>query len=198
VRLIGLTGGIGSGKSTVSARLAELGAVVIDADAVVRELQEPGEPVFDAMVQRWGERIVDDQGALDRALVAGIVFSAPDELEALEAIVHPVLQTEIKRRIVDLSDTDAVVILDMALLAEKNNPYGVKEIVVVDLSPTEQVHRLVESRGFSAEDARNRIAAQVSREDRLALADHVIDNSGDLEVLQTQVTQLWEKISSKS
>jgi dephospho-CoA kinase len=197
VRLIGLTGGIGSGKSTVSSRFAERGAVVIDADAVVRELQEPDQPVFQAMVERWGEKIVTDEGTLDRAAVAGIVFSEPDELKALEAIVHPVLKAEIKGRIAERSGTDAVVILDMALLAEKSNPYGVKEIIVVDLTPSEQVRRLVAFRGFSADDARNRIAAQVSREERLALADHVIDNSGDLDSLAAQVDQLWETLAAQ-
>ncbi len=197
MRLIGLTGGIGSGKSTVSSRFAERGAVVIDADAVVRELQEPDQPVFQAMVERWGEKIVTDEGTLDRAAVAGIVFSEPDELKALEAIVHPVLKAEIKGRIAERSGTDAVVILDMALLAEKSNPYGVKEIIVVDLTPSEQVRRLVAFRGFSADDARNRIAAQVSREERLALADHVIDNSGDLDSLAAQVDQLWETLAAQ-
>jgi len=195
VRLIGLTGGIGSGKSTVSARLAELGAVVIDADAVVRELQEPGQPVFAAMARRWGERIVNDDGTLNRAEVAGIVFSDPVELEALESIVHPVLQSEIKDRIAAQADSEAVVILDMALLAEKDNPYGVREIIVVDLSTAEQISRLVAFRGFTADDATKRIAAQASREDRLAIADHVVDNSGDLEALVTRVDQLWGTLS---
>ncbi len=125
------------------------------------------------------------------------MFSEADELKALEAIVHPVLQTEIKRRIASLSDTDAVVVLDMALLAEKDNPYGVREVIVVDLSPSEQVRRLVEFRGFSADDAQNRIAAQTSRQERLAIADHVIDNSGDLESLQTQVDQLWDTLAAQ-
>ena len=192
--MIGLTGGIGSGKSTVSAQLEELGAHVIDADAVVRELQQPGQPVFDAMVERWGPGIVTDDGTLDRAAVAGIVFSDAEELRALESIVHPVLQAEIKRRIAARSDSDDVVVLDMALIAEKDNPYGVNEIIVVDLAPGEQIRRLVEYRGFSAEDAQNRIAAQASRDDRLAIADHVIDNSGDIGALTTQVDRLWKHL----
>ncbi len=191
MRVVGLTGGIGSGKSTVSSRLGELGAVVVDADAVVRELQEPGMPVFDAMVDKWGSSIVQSDGRLDRAAVAGIVFSDPDELRALEAIVHPVLQTEIKARIAAQSDTEKTVILDMALLAEKNNPYGVTEIIVVDLAPAEQVDRLVRYRNFSTDDAEKRIAAQATREDRLALADFVIDNSGTLAQLHEQVDDLW-------
>ena len=195
MRVVGLTGGIGSGKSTVSSRLSELGAVVIDADAVVKDLQEPGMPVFRAMVERWGSSIVAPDQSLDRAAVAGIVFSDKAELKALEAIVHPVLQTEIKAQIAAQSDTDNLVILDMALLAEKDNPYGVKEIIVVDLSPTAQVNRLVKFRNFSADDAEKRIAAQASRDTRLALADHVIDNSGPLEDLYSQVDDLWKKLS---
>lgn len=194
MRLIGLTGGIGSGKSTVSSQLQALGAVVIDADAVVRELQEPGEPVFDLMVQRWGEEIVRDDGTLDRAAVADIVFSDSDELAALEAIVHPVLQCEIKHRIAGRADSDDIVILDMALIAEKDNPYGVKEIIVVDLSPSEQIRRLVAYRDFTTEDAGKRIAAQASRDARLSIADHVIDNSGDLDALAAQVSQLWDRL----
>lgn len=191
---MGLTGGIGSGKSTVSSQLEALGAVVIDADAVVRELQEPGQPVFELMVQHWGEEIVRDDGTLDRAAVADIVFSDSDELAALEAIVHPVLQREIKQRIAGRADSDDIVILDMALIAEKDNPYGVNEIIVVDLSPAEQVRRLVAYRGFTAEDAEKRIAAQASQDARLSIADHVIDNSGDLDALATQVSQLWEQL----
>jgi dephospho-CoA kinase len=194
--LVGLTGGIGSGKSTVSSQLEGLGAIVVDADAVVRELQEPGQPVFDAMVDRWGAKIVTDDGTLDRAAVARIVFSDPDELRALESIVHPVLRAELKRRITALSETDEVVILDMALIAEKDNPYGVDEIIVVDLAPAEQIRRLVAFRGFSADDAERRIAAQASRDQRLAIADHVIDNSGDLVALADQVNRLWETLTA--
>ena len=197
MRIVGLTGGIGSGKSTVSARLADLGAVVIDADAVVKELQQPHMPVFDSMVERWGSSIVRDDGSLDRAAVAAIVFSDKTELNALEAIVHPVLQTEIKARIAAQADTDNLVVLDMALLAEKANPYGVSEIIVVDLSPEAQVDRLVRFRNFTPDDAEKRIAAQAHRDDRLALADHVIDNSGSVEQLYVQVDQLWEHLTSR-
>ncbi len=196
MRLVGLTGGIGSGKSTVSTRLGAAGAVVIDADAVVRELQEPGQPVFDAMVERWGDTIVQDDGALDRAAVASIVFSDRDELKALEAIVHPVLQLEIKARIEAQRSTDNVVILDMALLTEKQNPYGVTEIIVVDLSPEVQVERLVQFRNFDPDDANKRIAAQASREERLALASHVLDNSGSVEDLNAQIDALWLKLTT--
>ncbi len=195
MRLVGLTGGIGSGKSTVSDQLRDNGAVVIDADAIVRELQRPGEPVFAAMVERWGKDVVADDGTLDRAAVAAIVFDATDELKALEAIVHPVLRTEIKRRIAEQRPTENVVVLDMALLTEKANPYEVTEIIVVDLAPETAADRLVRFRGFSADDAAKRIAAQTSREERLALATHVIDNNGNLEELKEQVDNLWQKLT---
>lgn len=196
MRLVGLTGGIGSGKSTVSALLAERGAVIIDADAIVRELQQPGQPVLQAMVERWGSSILLSDDSLDRKAVADIVFADGDELKALEAIVHPALRREIERRIDTHRDTDAVVILDMALIAEKDNPYGATEIIVVDLPHDLAVHRLVTDRGFAEADARQRIDAQVSRADRLAVADHVIDNRGNLAELEQQVRVLWERLSS--
>ena len=197
MRLVGLTGGIGSGKSTVSDQLKENGAVIIDADTIVRELQRPGEPVFSAMVERWGTDVVADDGTLDRAAVAAIVFDNTEELKALEAIVHPVLRTEIKRRIAEQRPTGNVVVLDMALLTEKANPYDVTEIVVVDLAPETAADRLVRFRGFSADDAAKRIAAQTSREERLALATHVIDNNGNLEELKEQVDALWQKLTQR-
>lgn len=198
MRLVGLTGGIGSGKSTVSSLLAERGAVVIDADAIVRELQEPGRPVLAAMVERWGSTILFPDGTLDRKAMARIVFADADELKALEAIVHPALRREIERRIDTHRDTDDVVVLDMALIVEKDNPYGAAEIIVVDLPHDLAVHRLVGDRGFDEADARQRIDAQVSRDDRLAIADHVIDNSGDLDELERQVDALWGRLSGSA
>ncbi len=195
MRLVGLTGGIGSGKSTVSDQLQDNGAVIIDADAIVRELQQPGEPVFTAMVERWGKDVVAHDATLNRAAVAAIVFNDADELKALEAIVHPVLRTEIKRRIAEQRSTENVVVLDMALLTEKANPYDVSEIIVVDLAPHTAAERLVRFRGFSADDAAKRIAAQTSREERLALATHVIDNNGNLTALKEQVDALWQNLT---
>lgn len=197
MRLIGLTGGIGSGKSSVSSRLEQRGAALIDADAIVRELQQPGQPVFDAMVDRWGPEIVDADGSLDRAAVAGIVFSDEAELKAIEAIVHPVLRKEMDRRIEDLSSTDRVVVLDIPLLAESRSKDGALDargtsaIIVVDCPVDLAVSRLVEHRGFDEEDARARVAAQASREDRRALADFVIDNGGTEAELETEVERCW-------
>lgn len=197
MRLIGLTGGIGSGKSSVSKRLEARGAALIDADAIVRELQQPGEAVFDAMVERWGSRIVAPDGSLDRAAVAGIVFSDKSELEAIEAIVHPVLREEMDRRIEELSATDRVVVLDIPLLAESRakegalDARGTSAIVVVDCPIDLAVARLVEHRGFDEDDARARVAAQATREDRRSLADFVVDNSGPEAELDAEVERCW-------
>ena len=193
--LIGLTGGIGSGKSTVSAGLAKRGAVVVDADAIVRELQEPGTQVFTEMVERFGPGIVAEDGSLDRAAVAELVFTDPDALADLGRIVHPRVGEEIARRLVELAETDSVVILDVPLLVESGRDDMVGTIVV-DLDPDVAVQRLVEHRGFSEEDARNRIARQVSREERLEKADFVVDNHGDLGELDPQIDAAWRWIAS--
>ncbi len=187
---IGLTGGIGSGKSTVAALLTERGAVLLDADAIVRELQEPGTPVFVAMVKRWGDGIVAADGALDRQAVADRVFGDADELAALNTIVHPAVADEMTRRREALADTDATVILDIPLLVESGHE-GLAGVVVVDVDPEVAVQRLVAHRGFSEDDARGRIARQASREDRLARADLVVDNSGTVADLSAEVDRVW-------
>jgi dephospho-CoA kinase len=193
VILVGLTGGIGSGKSTVSALLAERGAVIIDADALARELQAPGSPVLERMVERFGPQILRDDGSLDRAAVAEIVFNDEPSLKALNDIVHPALAVEVARRIDELRSTDDVVVLDFPLLAERPRQ-GLSATVVVDVPIETAIERLVASRGMDEDDARARIANQVSREERLAIATHVIDNSGDLDALRVQVDALWEQI----
>jgi dephospho-CoA kinase len=195
VLLIGLTGGIGSGKSTVSARLAELGAVVIDADAIVRELQVPGTAVFDAMVERFGSEIVTAEGTLDRQAVADRVFGDPEALADLGAIVHPAVAVEIAQRLEREAETDHVVILDVPLLVESGRD-DMAALVVVDVDPEVAVRRLVEQRAMREDDARTRMARQVSREDRLAKATHVLDNSGSLEALRAAVDALWPTLVS--
>lgn len=192
---LGLTGGIGSGKSTVADALEAHGAVIVDADRIVRELQEPGQPVFEAMVAEFGAGIVADAGNLDRQAVADIVFNDPDALATLNGIVHPAVGAEMASRLQDLASTDKVVIMDIPLLVESGRA-GMAAIIVVDVDPEIAVHRLVEHRGFHESDARARIAAQVSREDRKAAADVVIDNSGDLDTLRTQVDDLWDRIQA--
>jgi dephospho-CoA kinase len=195
VLLVGLTGGIGSGKSSVSSLLAAKGAVVIDADAITRELQEPGTPVFEAMVERFGQDIVGADGALDRPAVADIVFADPEALADLNAIVHPAVGAEIARRLEREVDTDHVVILDVPLLVESGRD-DLVGLVVVDTDPEVAVQRLVAQRGFREEDARARIARQASREERLARAGFVVDNNGDRTALEQNVDDCWEWIGT--
>ena len=192
---IGLTGGIGSGKSTVAELLVARGAVLVDADAIVREVQQPGTPVFLAMVERFGPGIVAADGTLDRPAVAAIVFADPDQLAALNGIVHPAVTDEMTARRERLAATDATVILDIPLLVESKYG-GLAGIIVVDVDPELAVERLVQHRGFSEEDARARIGRQASRDERLAVADFVIDNSGDLASLGAQVDACWSWIES--
>jgi dephospho-CoA kinase len=192
VLVVGLTGGIGSGKSTVSALLAAKGAVIVDADDVVREQQRPGTAVFDAMVERFGPGIVAADGTLDRAAVADIVFADPQALEDLNNIVHPAVGAEIARRMEALSGTDAVVVLDVPLLVEASRGYPLAGLIVVDVDPDIAVERLVMQRGMTEEDARSRMSRQASREERRARADVVIDNRGTPSDLAHQVDAVWD------
>ena len=194
--LIGLTGGIGSGKSTVSEALARRGAVVIDADRITRELQEPGQPVLAAMVERFGPGIVQPDGTLDRQAVADIVFHDADALADLNAIVHPAVGTEIAQRLAAQVDTDHVVILDVPLLVESGRD-DMAALIVVDTDPEVAVDRLVRFRGLGEADARARIARQASREERLARADLVIGNDGDRDALAAEVDRAWAWIEQR-
>jgi dephospho-CoA kinase len=164
--------------------------VIIDADGITRELQEPGQPVFDAMVEAFGPSIVGPDGALDRPAVADIVFSDPEAKRRLEQIVHPEVGRTIAERMVALADTDAVVVLDIPLLVESGRD-DMAATIVVTVPVEVAVARLVEHRGFREADARARIANQVSNEERLAKADFVIDNGGSLEELDAQVERCW-------
>ena len=193
--LVGLTGGIGSGKSTVSARLAELGARVIDADAIVRELQAAGTEVFRGIVDLFGEGVVGADGELDRQAIADVVFNDPEQLKALNAIVHPAVGVEIANRLAEAAGTDDVVVLDVPLLVESGRD-DMAATVVVDVDPELAIQRLVEFRGFTEDDARARIARQVSREERLAKATKVLDNAGSVEDLLAQVDALWPWMQS--
>jgi dephospho-CoA kinase len=196
VLVIGLTGGIGSGKSTVSAMLAERGAVVIDADAITRELQQPGTHVLAAMVERFGPGILGAEGQLDRQAVADLVFNDADALADLGAIVHPAVGAEIAARLQVEADTDHIVVLDVPLLVESGRG-DMAALVVVDVDPDVAVQRVVAQRGMREDDARARMARQASREDRLDRADEVLDNSGSIEYLQTQVAALWERLEAR-
>lgn len=195
--LVGLTGGIGAGKSTVSSILADYGAVVVDADQIARDLQQPGSPVLDAMAERFGAHIIRSDGSLDRAAVAAVVFGdspeAKQALADLNGIVHPAMQAEIRRQIEAQRHTDRIVVLDFPLLGE-NPRSDVAATIVVDIEPEVAVRRLVEFRGMDEADARNRIASQISREQRLARANHVVDNSGDQGALRREVDALWREL----
>jgi dephospho-CoA kinase len=200
VLLVGLTGGIGSGKSTVSRLLAARGAVVVDADQIARDVQEPGSPVLERMARRFGDHIIRADGTLDRAAVAAIVFGDSAEaraaLQDLNRIVHPAMQDEIQRQI-DAAGEDSIVVLDFPLLTENPRP-DLGATVVVDVDPAVAIDRLVASRGMDEADARKRIASQISRERRLATATHVIDNGGDLDALRDRVDALWRDLEELS
>jgi dephospho-CoA kinase len=192
--VVGLTGGIGSGKSTVSGLLAEHGAVIVDADRIARDLQSPGSPVIAAMVQRFGPDIINSDGSLDRAAVAAIVFSDKSALDDLNGIVHPAMQDEIQRQIDVHRGSDRVVVLDFPLLGE-NPRRGLAATVVVDVPVEVAVQRLVDQRGMDAVDAEARVNSQISRDERLAIATHVIDNRADIDALREHVDQLWAELT---
>jgi dephospho-CoA kinase len=197
VLLVGLTGGIGAGKSTVSAMLAERGAIIVDADQIARDLQQPGSPVLDRMAERFGHHILRADGSLDRAAVASIVFGDRPEAKAaladLNAIVHPAMQDEIRAQIEAQRGTDRIVVLDFPLLGE-NPRSDLAATIVVDIDPEVAVRRLVESRDMDETDARNRVASQISREERLRQATFVVDNSGDRAALRRAVDELWRQL----
>lgn len=193
--LVGLTGGIGAGKSAVSLQLASHGAIVIDADVIVRELQLPGQQVFADIVQRFGPEVVAPSGHLDRAALAARVFGDAEALEDLNRIVHPAVGREMMRRIDDQRSTTNVVVLDVPLLVE-NPRTGLCGTVVVDLDPEVAVERLVAQRGYTEEEARSRIARQASRKARRSVADWIIDNSGSRLDLARQVGLAWRWMCS--
>lgn len=184
---------MGSGKSSVSARLAALGAVVVDADAITRSLQQPGQAVFDAMVERFGPEIVASDGSLNRQAVADVVFDDPRALADLNAIVHPAVGAEIAQRLETAAASDDVVILDVPLLVESGRS-DMAALVVVDVDPEVAVERLVKFRGIREPDARSRMARQATRSQRLSLADFVVDNSGTEQDLDREVERLWNWI----
>lgn len=188
--LVGLTGGIGAGKSSVSALLTEKGAAIVDADAITRQVQRPGQPVLAAIAGRFGAHVLTPKGELDRAVLAGIVFTSPGDLADLNAIVHPAVSAEIQRQIDTLAATDRVVVLDVALLVEGLG-HGASVVVVVDTDPEIAVERLVNRRGMQEEDARARMARQATRAQRLDRADFVLNNDGGADELARQVDELW-------
>ncbi|WP_193607120.1 dephospho-CoA kinase [Nocardioides lijunqiniae] len=191
---VGLTGGIASGKSTVSAILAELGAVVIDADKLAREVVERGTPGLAAVVEAFGEGLLTPDGDLDRPSMGALVFRDEARRRTLESIVHPL----VFERIVALEEEapeGAVVVHDIPLLAESGRADTFDAVVVVDVPPETQVERMLRDRGWTREDAESRIASQASREDRLAVATHVVDNTGSREDLRRRVEEVYAELT---
>jgi dephospho-CoA kinase len=200
VLTVGLTGGIGSGKSEVSRRLAALGAIVIDADKVAREVVEPGTPGFAAVAAEFGKDVVRADGSLDREGIGRVVFNDPDALKRLNAIVHPLVGERIAAIMADVErdHPDGVVVYDVPLLVENNLQGGYDVVLVVAAERQTQLRRLVEDRGMTQDDAEARIAAQAPLEAKLAVADVVIDNNGSLEDLDRQVGQVWADLLSRA
>jgi dephospho-CoA kinase len=188
---IGLTGGIGSGKSTVATLLAERGAVVVDADRIAREVVEPGTPGLAAVVDAFGESVLAADGSLDRPALAAIVFADPAARARLDAIVHPLVR-ERSVELISAAAPDAVLVNDVPLLVETGQAGTYDLVLVVEAELETRLARLVE-RGTKREDAQARIAAQATDEQRRAVADVVLDNSGTLEQLETQVGRFWEE-----
>jgi dephospho-CoA kinase len=197
VRLVGLTGGIGSGKSTVARMLADRGAAVIDADEIARQVVEPDREAFDEIVERFGDSVVGPDGVLDRGRLAETVFADQSAREDLNAIVHPRVREEIGRRLEALAaeGSDRLVVLDIPLLAEGGQTEGYEAIIVVTAPVETRVDRLVRDRDMDPDDVRARIAAQASDDDRRAIATHVVDNSGSPEDLQRQVDEVYDEIA---
>ena len=190
---VGLTGGIGAGKSEVSRLLVEHGAVLIDADRIAREVVAPGTPGLAAVVAAFGEDVLAEDGGLDRPKLGSIVFADPDRLAVLNSIVHPLVGAR-SRELESAAAEDAVVIHDVPLLAENALAPLYDLVIVVDASPETQLDRLVRLRGMSDQDARARMAAQATREKRLEIADVVIDNDVPLEELRRRVQEVWGEL----
>ena len=193
--LIGLTGGIGCGKSEVSRLLENRGAVIVDADLIVRELQQPGAEIFLRMIEMFGDKVVAADGSLNRAAGANEVFKDAETLGKLNLLIHPVVRRVMNERVESYRSTDEVVVLDIPLLVE-NPREGFDGILVVDLDPQIAIERIVDQRKMSIDDAKARVSRQSSREQRLAIANHVIDNSGDRDALAKQVEIAWSWITS--
>ncbi|MGW7247060.1 dephospho-CoA kinase [Streptomyces decoyicus] len=192
---VGLTGGIGAGKSEVSRLLASYGAVIVDADKIAREVVEPGTPGLAAVVAEFGDGVLAPDGSLDRPKLGGIVFSDPEKLKALNAIVHPLVGAR-SAELEASAGPDAVVVHDVPLLTENGLAPLYDLVVVVDAAVGTQLDRLVRLRGMAEDEAKSRMAAQATREQRLAVADLVIDNDGPLEALERQVRAVWERLRS--
>jgi dephospho-CoA kinase len=197
VTRVGLTGGVASGKSTVSAILSELGAVVIDADLLAREVVAPGTEGLAAVVEAFGPDVLGPDGGLDRPRLGALVFADPERRRALEAIIHP----RVRARAAEIevaASVGAVVVHDIPLLAETGQAASFDAVVVVDVPVEVQVDRMVRIRGMSEADARARVAAQADRDARLAIATYVVENTGSLEDLRARVEEVYRTIESST
>lgn len=195
---VGLTGGIGAGKSTVAAALAARGAVLIDADLVAREVVKPGTPGLAALVERFGVGVLDPDGRLDRGALASVVFADRRALADLNAITHPLIEAAIEDRLAAFAGTDRIVVVDVPLLdAAGVDRYRFDVVVVVDVPESLALGRLIGARGMSVADARARMDAQIGRDQRLALATLVVDNSGSRDELEAQVDRIWTDLRAR-
>lgn len=200
MQLIGLTGGIASGKSTIASRLAEHGAVVVDADRIAREVVEPGRPALAAIAERFGPGVIAADGSLDRPALGAIVFADEEARLALNGITHPAVLAESTARFAAAAaaDPDAIVVYDVPLLVESANEYPFELVVVAHAAAGTRIDRLVALRGMDRAEAERRIRSQATDEERLAVADIVIDTDGSLEHTRQQVDALWDQLRSRS
>jgi dephospho-CoA kinase len=198
--LVGLTGGIASGKSVVARRLAEHGAVVVDADAIAREVVEPGTPGLARIAEEFGTEVIAADGSLDRAALGAIVFADPAKLAVLNGITHPAVLELSQRRFAEAgaADPDAVVVYDVPLLSEARGKAEFDVVVVVSAPEETRIERMVSLRGMSREEAERRIRSQVSEEERRALADHVIESGGTLDETLAQADELWTVLHQRA
>lgn len=199
--VVGLTGGMGSGKSTVARMLVERGAHVIDADQVAREVVAPGEPALEELRRRFGDDVIGEDGTLDRAALAAVAFADEEQRQALNAITHPRIAERIVERVRSFSAPPGqpdLIVLDHPLLVETGQAAAMEAVVVV-LAPVDvRVQRLAAGRGIDPDDARARIASQADDDQRRAVATHVIDNSGDLARLEAQVERVWADLVQRA
>jgi len=199
MQLIGLTGGIASGKSVVAARLAEHGAVVVDADRIAREVVEPGSPALEQIAREFGGEVIASDGSLDRAALGALIFESPEKRAALNAITHPAVGVRSHELFAaaEAADPDAIVVYDVPLLVEAGRVDEFDLIVVVNASTETRLSRMIELRGMTRDEAMHRFNSQATNTERLAIADVVIDSNGTLEQTLEQADALWEKLSAR-
>jgi len=199
MQLIGLTGGIASGKSAVAARLAEHGAVVVDADQVAREVVEPGTPALARIAREFGDSVIASDGSLDRAALGSLIFRSPEKRAALNAITHPAVAERSQELFAAAAaaDPDAIVVYDVPLLVDAGRADEFDLIVVVNASTETRIARMMELRGMTRDEAMHRINSQATNTERLSIADVVIDSNGTLEQTLSQADALWEKLSAR-